>query len=1372
MADFVSRLRLVVDSSGTDRSTRKMRQLRSETERAKRAATQLRAAYAALGAVLGGIVSANLLRGFNEQARSMAKVEQAIRSTAGAAGFASKELEKVAGGLQRITLFGDEEILNGVTAQLLTFTNIANDEFKRTQVVALDLATVLDQDLKSASIQLGKALNDPVKNLSALSRSGIQFSKTQEDLIKTLAQTGELAEAQRVILAELERQYGGQAEAAARVGTGALTQLQNVVSDIGELLGERFFNTIAPGVNALRDFLAIDANQAAIVDVISNLGVALAAIAIPSALALLPALFAALVSPIALTVAAIAGLVAFRDEIANFLFGVADAGAVVQATFEVLGPTFSRLGTQAIEFAKTSFEAIQSFAMTSIAVFNDFRERTASLIPPQALEGIKLFGDNVIGIFVTVARTISELFVDALLLPLRGVERLYQAISGIEILPDRVQQQLRSASQELRGFAQAIDDAAGGETFDNIVGGAQSTINAIGGAVSGAVDTYEQIQKRALDIAEAREETEAIEGKINRQLNAQKGAVKDIADEAQKAREAVQQQQKDLQFLIEAARQSERQERIAREVLDLRRQIKGITDDEAFSLAEQNVALEEQLDLIREQRALLEAPFDELANNLEDAIVNGGLNGVDGLKDIFNSFLDSLKDAFLLSLFQPLLDSVRNLASGIAVPLFGGASGGVQSRSLAGQAANDNFAASGGILGLGGFNLGSLAPLLALAGGSLSGNNIAGLTFGALSAIGGGALVSQLGRLGLFGSTFGGADKFIANQLAGAGSFANIGGGLLGSIGSSLLFGNSTGTNIGSTIGGIAGNLIPIPFVGPLIGSTIGGAIGSLFGNRTSVRDFDLATGAQTFVQNSSRDSRNQRTQEIGAAAVPAIQALIQALGGTVAPGVGLNVFARGGEAGVSLVDTETRAVLTDIIRSSGDDIGLIVGDAVRLVLDNAVQGVADENIQLAKDLIDSGLGIDAVIESLQVIEDFTSRFNVDEPLGRFEQSIEDINDAFELAITSANGIAAAEERLIETRDRAIAQVIGDFNDEVQADIDRLLDGPLDRLEQLLELQERRASEAEAIGADLELVSRLSALELREFFESLNDEALREVESFLGLFREASNAVSEQLDFSRQDLENRVRTFEQLATSFASQRTDFTERFIAQSPRESLDILRGRASELFSDLQRGNEAAGPELQQVLNDLVTNARATFGNTAGFANVLDFALGLLDQAELTALDLATEAERQLQALDAQTDILADIREILQTTEAYNALFRSFNAGGVASSDELLALITSGAGLTAAANDNAAALNVSGLIAQSVAPVVGPLATSIDQFTQRLSDLPSLMLIQIEKQEETTGAVNDQTEKLSDILERIETLHKEEVQATEELANTGTG
>ena len=191
------------------------------------------------------------VKAFDKQQKAIAQVEAGLKSTAGTVGFTSKELQKMAADLQKTTLFGDEEILQGATAQLLTFTNITGTQFEKTQQIALDLATRLDGDLKSASIMLGKALNDAVANLSALSRAGIQFSDDQKAVVKSLVETGQLAEAQTIILAELEKQYGGSAAAAAEAGLGPIQQLQNQLSDLSEQIGER----LLPFVKQFVDWL-------------------------------------------------------------------------------------------------------------------------------------------------------------------------------------------------------------------------------------------------------------------------------------------------------------------------------------------------------------------------------------------------------------------------------------------------------------------------------------------------------------------------------------------------------------------------------------------------------------------------------------------------------------------------------------------------------------------------------------------------------------------------------------------------------------------------------------------------------------------------------------------------------------------------------------------------------------------------------------------------------------------------------------------------------------------------------------------------------------------------------------------------------------
>lgn len=194
-------------------------------------------------------VSAHL---WDVQEQAIAQVRQGIQTTGGAAGKTLEELQALASQMQDKSLYGDEAILKDVTAQLLTFTSITGEQFDRTQQAALDLATRLGGDLKSASIQLGKALNDPAKNLSALSRSGIQFTASQKDMIYSLWAAGDAAQAQSIILEELERQYGGSAQAAAEAGLGPLKQLKNSWGDFMEQIGEVIGKAILPLVDKLK----------------------------------------------------------------------------------------------------------------------------------------------------------------------------------------------------------------------------------------------------------------------------------------------------------------------------------------------------------------------------------------------------------------------------------------------------------------------------------------------------------------------------------------------------------------------------------------------------------------------------------------------------------------------------------------------------------------------------------------------------------------------------------------------------------------------------------------------------------------------------------------------------------------------------------------------------------------------------------------------------------------------------------------------------------------------------------------------------------------------------------------------------------------
>lgn len=186
-------------------------------------------AIGALGAALGGLV----VRETIQAEKAMAQLRATVKSTGGVAGFSADQLALMSEELQRNSTFADD-VVQGMQSVLLTFTRLRGPEFVRAQTAILDISTLMGQDLKSAAVQVAKALNDPIANLGALGRVGIQFDETQKDLIKTFAQTNRIAEAQKIILAELETQFGGSAKAARDTLGGAFTQLKNATSDLLE----------------------------------------------------------------------------------------------------------------------------------------------------------------------------------------------------------------------------------------------------------------------------------------------------------------------------------------------------------------------------------------------------------------------------------------------------------------------------------------------------------------------------------------------------------------------------------------------------------------------------------------------------------------------------------------------------------------------------------------------------------------------------------------------------------------------------------------------------------------------------------------------------------------------------------------------------------------------------------------------------------------------------------------------------------------------------------------------------------------------------------------------------------------------------------
>lgn len=224
------------DLKGVDKSLNRMR---VSTSGLQRAVGVLRNKLLLFTFATAGIIGAAraVTKNFIEQERSVTKLEAVLRSTGGVAGLTSKQLQNLAAQLQKVTSFGDETI---ITAQslLLTFTQIGRDVFPQAIEAILNVSTAMSTDLQSSVLQLGKALNDPILGIAALTRVGIQLSVTQKEQIKLFVLQGNTAGAQKIIIGELETQFGGLARAMRNTTEGEIKQMTMAFGDMTEAIGE------------------------------------------------------------------------------------------------------------------------------------------------------------------------------------------------------------------------------------------------------------------------------------------------------------------------------------------------------------------------------------------------------------------------------------------------------------------------------------------------------------------------------------------------------------------------------------------------------------------------------------------------------------------------------------------------------------------------------------------------------------------------------------------------------------------------------------------------------------------------------------------------------------------------------------------------------------------------------------------------------------------------------------------------------------------------------------------------------------------------------------------------------------------------------
>ena len=337
------------DARGINKAQRQFSKLETKGQKA---AFAIRKAALPAALALGAIALAAKagVEGVMADDVALANLESTLKSTGHAANITADGFFEYANQLQASTGVSATAITEGA-ALLGTFKAIRNETgkgnrvFDRATVAALDLSKKGFGSLESSNKMLGKALNDPIKGITALSRAGVTFTDAQKDQIKTLQESGDMLGAQKLILKEVESQVGGTAAAYGETTAGKVDRAKRAFEELQKSLAQALMpaiNFVAGALGSLAGWMQKNAGIAKVViAVVASLAAGililngvLKVVAITQAL-LNSVLFANPIGIIILAVAALAvGLVVLYKKSETFRNIVKGAFEVVKVAVE------------------------------------------------------------------------------------------------------------------------------------------------------------------------------------------------------------------------------------------------------------------------------------------------------------------------------------------------------------------------------------------------------------------------------------------------------------------------------------------------------------------------------------------------------------------------------------------------------------------------------------------------------------------------------------------------------------------------------------------------------------------------------------------------------------------------------------------------------------------------------------------------------------------------------------------------------------------------------------------------------------------------------------------------------------------------------
>lgn len=221
---------------------------------------KIQSSFQKAGMAIAGYFSTQAIISFGKAAVSAASEAEeaeakyvAMRKASNeATGVSIEQMKHLAAQLQRTTKHEDDNTI-AVAANLLRYENMSKDVFPRVIRLAADMSDVFGS-MSGAANMLGRGLNDPANASRLLKVAGVELDDAIKNQIKTFKESGEVGKAQELILKELEKRFGGLAEAMGDTFSGKVAKLTNQWGDVKESIGGALIPAIEKVLPMLDEF--------------------------------------------------------------------------------------------------------------------------------------------------------------------------------------------------------------------------------------------------------------------------------------------------------------------------------------------------------------------------------------------------------------------------------------------------------------------------------------------------------------------------------------------------------------------------------------------------------------------------------------------------------------------------------------------------------------------------------------------------------------------------------------------------------------------------------------------------------------------------------------------------------------------------------------------------------------------------------------------------------------------------------------------------------------------------------------------------------------------------------------------------------------